>query len=246
MPDINWNENYWNSEYAWPKHGEEWSQQWGNSMVQWWGTIFPRISQHLPTGRVVEIAPGQGRWTRFILNMCDDYAGFDLSANTVRYCNNNLARVGKATRRFGVNNGTDLPGVEDHSVDFVFSFDSLVHVEMDVVEAYIAEIKRVLRPGGSAFIHHSNLAMFGLKGDQNPQCRGESVSAERVRSACTEIGLSVVVQEMVNWKVENCQDCFTTIRAPGGAEVETKILYNNRFWDDAARARDVLGAYHRK
>jgi len=247
MPDLDWNENYWNREYEWPQHGEEWSRQWGNSMVQWWGTIFPRISMLLPASRVVEIAPGQGRWTRYLLNMCDDYAGFDISSNTVRYCNNNLASFGKArSRRFAINSGIDLPGVEDGSADLVFSFDSLVHVEMTVIRAYLTEIARVLRPGGHAFIHHSNLGMFGIKGEQNPHCRGETVSAESVRNVCAELGLDVVIQEMVNWSTEICQDCFTTVKAPDGSPVETTVIYNDHFWDEAARTRKALGAYHKR
>ena len=30
---------------------------------QWFGLIFPRIHAFLPTGTILEIAPGFGRWT---------------------------------------------------------------------------------------------------------------------------------------------------------------------------------------
>ena len=62
--------------------------------------------------------------------------------------------------RYHVNDGRSLDAIEDGSIDFVFSFDSLVHAEADVVEAYLAQLERKLRPGGVGFIHHSNLGEF--------------------------------------------------------------------------------------
>ncbi len=59
---------------------------------------------------------------------------------------------------------TDLPNVtfalagaqkiplEDESVDVVFMFKSLHHVPMDLMEASMHEIRRVLKPGGLAYI----------------------------------------------------------------------------------------------
>ena len=47
--------------------------------------------------------------------------------------------------------------VEDGSIDFVFSFDSLVHVEADVLDAYLDQLARKLTPDGVGFIHHSNM-----------------------------------------------------------------------------------------
>lgn len=55
-----------------------------------------------------------------------------------------------------VNNGTDLSMIEDESVDFIFSFHSLVGRYCDhgpVVKSYIPEMKRVLKPKGKYFIH---------------------------------------------------------------------------------------------
>ena len=54
-----------------------------------------------------------------------------------------------------VNNGNDLPQIRDNSQDLVFSFDSFVHIHKNVIDDYIGEIYRVLKPGGKSFIHHS-------------------------------------------------------------------------------------------
>ena len=52
--------------------------------------------------------------------------------------------------------GSDLPGVPDGSVDVVWSFDVFVHVSPLDQAGYLAEIARVLRPGGRALIHHAD------------------------------------------------------------------------------------------
>jgi hypothetical protein len=59
-----------------------------------------------------------------------------------------------------VNDGKSLAAVADDSIDFAFLFDSLVHVEMDLIEAYLHELSRKLSPDGIAFIHHSNLGEY--------------------------------------------------------------------------------------
>lgn len=51
------------------------------------------------------------------------------------------------------NNGYDFPGVDDESVHFVFSMDSLVRSEKEVINSYIKETYRVLHPLGVACIH---------------------------------------------------------------------------------------------
>lgn len=51
------------------------------------------------------------------------------------------------------NNGYDFPGVDNESVDFIFSMDSLVRSEKEIIEAYIKEVYRVIKPTGKACIH---------------------------------------------------------------------------------------------
>ena len=59
-----------------------------------------------------------------------------------------------------VNDGKSLEMVLDGGVDFIFSFDSLVHAEDAVLKAYVAEFAKKLRPNGAAFLHHSNLGEY--------------------------------------------------------------------------------------
>src|ERR1700694_3836696 len=128
MPDIDWNRTFW-SDYGWPADGEEWSSEWGDAKTQWWATIMPRIARCVPAGRIVEIAPGRGRWTRFLLNCCQSYGGYDVSAACVNYCRTQFKEMtSKARAEFFETDGRSLACERANSVDFVFSFDSLVHV----------------------------------------------------------------------------------------------------------------------
>jgi ubiquinone/menaquinone biosynthesis C-methylase UbiE len=52
---------------------------------------------------------------------------------------------------FGLSGAQQIP-LEDESVDVVFMFKSLHHVPVRLMEASIHEIRRVLRPGGLAYI----------------------------------------------------------------------------------------------
>ena len=52
---------------------------------------------------------------------------------------------------FGLSGAQEIP-LEDESVDVVFMFKSLHHVPVDLMEASIHEIRRVLKPGGLAYI----------------------------------------------------------------------------------------------
>jgi len=50
--------------------------------------------------------------------------------------------------------------IQDKSIDFVFSFDSLVHAEAKVIEAYLNQLAMKLSQNGIGFIHHSNLGKY--------------------------------------------------------------------------------------
>ena len=160
MPTIEENVKCWNGEYDWTQQGEEWSLPWGGSEAQWWGSLLPRIHAFVPCGSILEIAPGYGRWTRFLKDLCERLTVIDLSAGCIEHCRRRFASSNHIT--YFTNDGKSLDMIADQSVDFVFSFDSLVHAEADVLEAYLRQLARKLTPNGVGFIHHSNAARYGF------------------------------------------------------------------------------------
>lgn len=232
----------------WPDAGEVWSTHWGSSEIQWAAMILPRIFACLPARSIVEIGPGYGRWTRFLLALCETYAGFDVSPLCTEHCRKRFAdTIAHRPVRFETNDGTSLPGVPDASVDFVFSFDCLVHVEQATLDAYLAAITRALRPGGRAFLHHSNYAAVSAEAGGWDHERGRSQSAEAMRAAAGSHGLHVLVQEPVSWAHHAMIDCFTSVAKPGSAPLPpTLVAENPGFWADNAALAGRLAPYHRK
>jgi SAM-dependent methyltransferase len=229
MPSIEQNKEAWNKEKKWTTQGEEWSEAWGGSLYQWMGGIYPRIHRFIPCEAIVEIASGYGRWTQYLLRYSKRLLGFDLTERCIESCRERFSRFEHCS--FRVNDGLSLPSVEDATIDFVFSLDSLVHCEMDVIKAYLAETSRILKPEGTAFIHHSNLKAFPRHTDDAKNkvthWRAPSVSAEEVALVATRCGLVTTRQECVNWGGKMTIDCFSTFFKSGSVRAERLVRINN-------------------
>jgi SAM-dependent methyltransferase len=242
MPDLRWNTATWDGGYDWSQRGEEWSGAWGSSEAEWFTCILPRIHRALPARQTLEIAPGYGRWSRFLIPVSERYIGVDLSGECIQACEETFAGVKNA--RFVKNDGRSLDMVEDGSCDFVFSFDSLVHVEMDIIDDYVRGIARKLSRGGVAFLHHSNLSHVEDKTPYASHQRAASVGYDLVRDAISASGGRTLVQELVDWGSTACIDCFTLFgRSADFPEVETALIENPQLMMSAALASRFMGAY---
>lgn len=241
VPDLDWNRTVWSDHYDWTTGGEEWSQTWGGSEAQWFGSLYPRLHRFLPSQSILEIGPGFGRWTTFLLMYCSRYFGIDLSELCVNACRRRFCETEHA--HFVQNDGLSLSGINDNSCDLVFSFDSLVHVELDVLAFYVPEILRVLSPAGVAFIHHSNLLPFAAS-IGCPHDRSRSVSAENFSAIISNNGGRVLIQEVVNWGGPYLHDCLTLFAPASTGSPQNPILLNNdRFMDEALIIRDFQSHY---
>jgi SAM-dependent methyltransferase len=205
MPKIDWNHSVWDGSYSWPYAGEEWSEPWGGSEAQWFGSLYPRINKYLPARRILEIAPGFGRWTRFLIPNCEEFQGIDLSSKCVEACK---ARFPRHSGDFHQNDGLDLRAATG-PYDFIFSFDSLVHADIDVFDSYVPQILSKLTNDGVAFIHHSNFPASGSP--NNPHIRSQNVDSDKIAELIGKFGGSVLVQERINWRGGlELVDCLTT------------------------------------
>ena len=57
---------------------------------------------------------------------------------------------------FYLTEGNELSGIEDESVDFIFSIDSLVRCDGNILKEYFKEFSRVLKPNGKVIIHYNH------------------------------------------------------------------------------------------
>ena len=104
---------------------------------------------------IVEIGPGGGRFTTILLPKCRRLVAADTSRGMLALLRKRFP--GDARLECMQLDGQGLRGIGDASVDAVFSFDVFVHLPQWDTFNYLCEIRRVLRPGGKAVIHHGNV-----------------------------------------------------------------------------------------
>jgi ubiquinone/menaquinone biosynthesis C-methylase UbiE len=96
--------------------------------------------------RLLEIAPGPARLTVYATATECAY-GVDASAPMLRLAKARLAEFGVAGWRLVCGDAFHLP-VEEHTFDFAMCFKLIRHFARDDRLALLAEIRRVLQPGG--------------------------------------------------------------------------------------------------
>jgi SAM-dependent methyltransferase len=107
-----------------------------------------------PDTVALEIGAGGGRWTQYLLRG-REVVVVELNSAFFPYLASRFPDAAP-NLRFYETSGYELGGVEDDSIDFVFSFGTFVHIDPDGIDAYLAEIRRVLRAGGVASIHYAD------------------------------------------------------------------------------------------
>lgn len=95
-----------------------------------WGCGVARLTRHLPD----LLGPQHTVW------------GCDLHPGRVDWCRKNLVPI-----EFRVNSLDSLP-YPDQSVDVIIGLSILTHLSEEHIKAWLQEIKRVMRPGGVAWI----------------------------------------------------------------------------------------------
>jgi hypothetical protein len=93
MPTIEENKDVWNKAESFPEAGEEWSASWGGSDMTRWHSIYPRIHLFVPTDTIFEIAPGFGRMTTYLKDICKRLVVVDMSEKCIEACRKRFADV---------------------------------------------------------------------------------------------------------------------------------------------------------
>jgi len=244
MPSIEENYRTWTT-YDWEKEGHEWSGAWGSTNSMWWGSIFPRIQSYLKNSSVVlEIAPGFGRCTEYLKDFSKELIIVDVSEKCIKSCEEKFKDVNHI--QYFSNDGLSLDMVPNGNIDFIFTWDSLVHAEEDVLKSYINQFEQKLSKNGVAFMHHSNFLDANKSGNiKNVHWRAESVSANLVEKYCEEANLCCFSQELINWDGENLIDCITMITKKNSSYAKTFIrLENDKFKEESERIQKYSELYH--
>lgn len=125
---------------------------------------FIRLCGLLPTHRVLDVGCGIGRCamplTRY-LSPDGGYCGFDIREDGITWCRTHIESRFPNFRfqHIDLRNATYHPGgraapegvrfpYEDNQFDLVFTKSVFTHLQADVIEHYLRETHRVLKPGG--------------------------------------------------------------------------------------------------
>jgi len=140
IDNIEQNLDKWDRSYTWPEDGDEWRGQalacnvtyeiWKQSLVD------HLITPYIHGANVIEIAPGHGRWTEYLVK-AKALTLVDLSPNCLDFCRNKFRD--HTNLEYWQTDGAGLPADHTGLIDLVWSYDAFVHMHPDVVESYILD-----------------------------------------------------------------------------------------------------------
>jgi len=141
------------SAWDWSQRGDEWNDT--DEPERWKATLIDEVLlANLADARaILEIGPGAGRWSAVLQAHAERLVLVDVTQRALDLSRERLADAGNV--EYVLSEGGAFPGVADGCIDWVWSFDVFVHIAPLDVASYVTEIARVLRPGGTALIHHS-------------------------------------------------------------------------------------------
>ena len=154
-----------------------------------------------PSGmRVLEIGCGVGRITRALAQTFGEIYAVDVSGEMIEQARTALAAFPNA--HLYRNNGTDLSVVPDIPFDFAFSVIVFQHIpSQSIVENYIREVHRLLRPGGLFKFQVNGIAHRGRLGRILP------ARLRRATPANTWLGAPVSEEEALRMAERSGFEC---------------------------------------
>lgn len=174
-PTVDWNRIRWARDVSDRAKREEpfYGLRWGDpeaSRLRYWflrltqkrpppGYLRAALDKYLrpyvkPDSTVVEIGSGGGRWTKYLLEARKIFA-VDVSSEFFPILEERFPDA-KDKFVFYQTSGTELDAIDSETIDFVCSFGVFVHIDPEDIDAYLGEIKRVLKPGAFATIHYAD------------------------------------------------------------------------------------------
>ena len=180
-----------------------------------------------PTDDVVEIGCGVGRMTRVLAERAATVRALDVSARMLELAREHNPELDNVEWILG--DGRSLAGIESRSADVVHSDVVFQHSpDPEITLGYVAEIGRVLRPGGWAAFQVSNAPEAheasllsrtratlqgalgrGPRGQSDPRWRGSAVDLDRLVRAAVDADMRAA-----NITGTGTQYCRVLLRKP--------------------------------
>lgn len=165
-----------------------------------------------PSGRILEIGCGTGPYLLYLAKKGYCVSGIDLSKSAVKRARGYLSKSGFVDKvgYLGTGNAIDLSMFPSESFDAVLSFGPFYHIlETKKREFALAEIARVLKPGGlvfASFISRFAPVIIGL--ERFPNFFNESAFSETLRTGARFAGKSKYWTDIYTIRPENVKNFF--------------------------------------
>jgi SAM-dependent methyltransferase len=104
---------------------------------------------------VMDLGCGIGRVARYVAPRCRALWAVDASEAMLQRARRRLDGAGDV--RFARCVGTRVPALPDDSVDLAYSLLTLQHLEREDAFALLRDVRRIVRPGGHAFLTFPNI-----------------------------------------------------------------------------------------
>jgi len=188
--------------------------------AQWRDLIWPQI-QDLNFDTTLDFAAGHGRNSAKLAALAKQLYVVDANPDAAEFLRKRFSDHDQARCSIQVihNNGKDLRDIPSNAISLIYSFDSMVHFEKRLVEAYLPEFQRVMAPGAYGFIHHSNFGRVSQDPDfhHHPAWRA-NVDKDFFAQCCFRHKLLAVRQTPISWFVGEVLiqdlDCLSIIYKP--------------------------------
>jgi len=200
-------ENYYSHEYITPNrnwtsyynYAEKEAKHQFQTII---GPIMKRYSLVDSYMSVMDFACGWGRIAEFLKDQYAKLVLCDISEEALNYCRERFVNCENIEYIKSETSGLSL---NSESLDFIYSWDAMVHFSYKLMDIYIGEFGRVLKEGGYCMIHHSNLENSDIDSrylsenfNENIHWRGK-MTIDDISRIAKNHKLKVVEQIIINW-----------------------------------------------
>ncbi len=153
------------------------------------------------SSRVLDIGCGVGRVEKFLSPYCQSIVAVDVSDRMIALARTRLRVISNV--QFTRANATDLKMFRNEMFDVCFSFHCLQHMEKEDAWLALGEIFRVVKPGGTAYLHfpsftsNTYFSLFKERGHWADKSRVRAYTKAELEKIVTAIGFKIVRYEDV-------------------------------------------------
>lgn len=207
LENFSWNEYYAQAE--------------GYAPEQFYTYINPHIkSENVRLGSVLDFGCGQGRMSRILAGVFERVICCDIDAQAVDYCRRRFTPHETNCRFTFIQNTQEEKAQEniplpEGEIDFLLSWDTVVHFSYKWIDRYFSEFFRILKHGGYAMIHHANIGALTTYDASdiwilNQSGRSDTTAGD-VEFIAEKHGFVVVSQKLIHGELEE-MDCITILK----------------------------------